>query len=121
MQSKLTGGMIRSATIIETVIAMLLLLITFSAGMVVFLRVTSTGVNDQRSRAKNLTELVADSLSATRNREDLRLERAGLQFQISYKADLERRGLIIMKVSATDSTNLYEYTKFLMTDEEAKD
>lgn len=106
---------LRSATIIETVVALLILMISFSAGMVIYNKVIGAGINAEGLRAASSAEFIADSLLMTGAREDQVLsEREGHLFEVKYTADPLRPGLMIMRVICRDSSRvLAENTRLI--------
>jgi hypothetical protein len=99
---KLKGLKIKSATIMETIVAMLILMISFSAGMVIYNNILSAGVNDQAMRASLEAEFVADSLIRADNEDAQQLSRSGLVYEVKYTADERNPGLAIMSVICRD-------------------
>lgn len=114
--------MIRSATLIETIIALLILMIAFSAGMMIFLRIVSSGVNDSKSSAGMEAEFLADSLANEHTYQSLQLAKGGNIFRVNYSTDQKHQGLIILSVSVSDSSEiqLAEHTRYILKDETAE-
>jgi len=107
MQGSVMHKKLRSATIIETVVALLILLISFSAGMVIYNKIIGAGINAEELRAASSAEFIADSLSHAGVQEDQLLQgNGGHLFEVRYTADPQRPGLTILKVVCRDSSKV---------------
>jgi hypothetical protein len=120
---KMKRHKIKSATIMETIVAMLILMISFSAGMVIYNNILSAGVNDQAMRASLEVEFVADSLIRAGNEEAQQLSRSGLVYEVKYTADERNPGLVIMSVVCRDEQKrqLAENVRLIESDGEGQD
>jgi len=105
VQGKLRHKKLKSATIIETVIALLILMISFSAGMVIYNRIIASGVNDLEMKAGLEAEFIADSLGMTGNREDMEIVRPEYTCQVRYSSSEGYPSLIRMSVTALDANH----------------
>ncbi|TCC99769.1 hypothetical protein [Pedobacter psychroterrae] len=102
MQVRIKDIKLKSATIVETIIALLILMISFSAGMVIYTKVLTTGVNNGQLRADAEARFLMDSLSTARNTEPARLVRQKSVFELSYVVDERFPGMLLMKMTGTD-------------------
>jgi len=118
MHRKIIHKKLAAATIIETVVALLIVMISFSAGLVIYNRIISTGVNDQQLHAGLQTVVVADSLLQVTDIQDQQLISGGQHFTIRYSA-AQFPGLMLMKVICTDGNGqqLAEQIRLIKQDE----
>jgi hypothetical protein len=120
---KLKRHKIKSATIMETIVAMLILMISFSAGMVIYNNILNAGVNDQALHAGLEAEFVADSLVRIGNRGEHQLSRSGLLYEVKYTADERNPDLMIMSVVCRDEhqKQLAEKVRLIESDGKEQD
>jgi len=101
MSPSLASRKLKSSTMIETLVALVILMIAFAFGMVIFMKVTTTGGNGKTMRIVNQCQFLADSLINADEKKDMHL----LQNGISYKVQFEkgrRQGTLIMNIQAED-------------------
>lgn len=102
MLAKLVSQKLASATVIETVIALLILMISFSAGMSITGGITEAGVSDLALRADAEIEFIADSLAGSNQREEtMRIQKPDQLIEIGYEGDSLHTGVILMKITST--------------------
>lgn len=102
---------LKSATVVETVIALLILMISFSAGMVIYTRVMTSGVNNEQLRAENELMFMMDSLSVSGHFEPVRLTRNNNIIEVTYSEDEQFPGLLLMTASCTDEQGVVSLTR----------
>lgn len=115
MSSSIVSRKLRSSTMIETLVALVLLMIAFSFGMVIFLRVTSTGPSDKKMRAHNHCELLADSLMQADEKRDIHLVQNEILYKVSFRAREEQPDILVMNILAEDpkGTLITEYVQLI--------
>lgn len=123
MLGKMKGRKLKSATIMETIVAMLILMISFSAGMVIYNNILNAGVNDLAMRSALEAEFVADSLIRAGNEDAQQLSRLGLVYEVKYKADELHSGLMVMSVVCRDEhkKQLAEHVRLIESDGKGQD
>jgi len=93
---------LKAATVIETVMAMLILMISVSAGLMIYGRLTATGVNDRALRADLAMTLVADSIAAGGGFSDEVVQRDGFTVEMKFTEDARFRGAWVMTAVCRD-------------------
>ena len=99
MQIRLKTMKLKSATVIETIIALLILMISFSAGMVIYNRVVSSGVSNEKLRMENEVLFLMDSLEAAGVSDPLKIVKSSGVFEVSYTADERFPGMLLMEMT----------------------
>jgi len=122
MQVGIKDIKLQSATIVETIIALLILMISFSAGMVIYTKVLAKGVNNEQLRAEAELMFLADSLIIERNADPIKLNRSQRIFEFGYIIDERYPQLMLMKMTCTDGKGLVlvEHLKWVRKHEEGK-
>ncbi|WP_285060248.1 hypothetical protein [Pedobacter ginsengisoli] len=107
----------------ETIAAMLILMISFSAGMVIYNNILGAGVNDLAMHSGLEAEFIADSLIRSGNMEAQQLSRSGLVYEVKYTADQRNPGLVIMSVVCRDEhkKQLAENVRLIESDGKGQD
>lgn len=115
MSSSIMSRKLRSSTMIETLVALVLLMIAFSFGMVIFMKVTSTGASDKKMRADNHCELLADSLMQADEKRDIHQVQNGISYKVSFRASEEQPDILVMNILAEDpkGTLITEYVQLI--------
>jgi len=96
---------LKSATLVETIVALLILMISFSAGMVIYNRILSTGINDLKMKGEFTVSVIADSLQHTKVFQNQRIQKEGLSYELSYVNDQHHPGLTLLKVVCVSEDN----------------
>lgn len=104
MLAKITQAKLRSSTIIETVVAVLILLISFSIGMMIYNQVMQSTYSDSRLSANLEQDLVADSLIRSGVFETQVLKRKDLSYNIDFKTDENYPNLLILTMECQDQS-----------------
>jgi type II secretory pathway pseudopilin PulG len=102
MSAAMIGRQLKSSTMIETLVALVILMIAFSFGMVIFMKVTTTGSSSKQMRTNNQCKFLVDSLTLADERRDMTVFKDGISYKISFKADAQQPGILIMSVLAED-------------------
>ena len=102
MPVRINDTKLKSATVMETIIALLILMISFSAGMVIYTKVMTSGVSNEQLRADNELMFVMDSLSMVGHFEPVRLIRKNKVVEVVYSPDEEFTGMLLMSAICTD-------------------
>lgn len=107
----------------ETIVAMLILMISFSAGMVIYNNILNAGVNDQALQGGLEAEFVADSLVSVGNEDAQQLSRSGLVYEVKYTTDERNPNLRIMHVVCRDEhqKQLAENIRLIESDGKGQD
>jgi len=103
MLAELKSKKIAAATIVETVIALLILMISFASGMVIYGQIVASGVKQQHLQASMETELVLDSLLAAGQREGEVLRFSGRRIKLELRADERFTGAQVVQATCRDS------------------
>lgn len=93
---------VRASSIIETIVAVLILLLSFAAGIAMYNQVVLSTYSGLKLRAKLEQGFVADSLVCAGKFEDGAVERQGMRFEVSYKAHDSYPALLVMHVEGYD-------------------
>lgn len=118
MLVKIKAAKLKSATIVETIVAMLILMISFGCGMVIYNKILGAGINDQAMRAETETSFVADSLARTGDTSDRQLLRWGRTYQVKYTIERQYPGLKRMQVICREGNQqLAEVYRLIESDE----
>ncbi|RYE55653.1 MAG: hypothetical protein EOP48_09745 [Sphingobacteriales bacterium] len=115
MQIRIKEVKLKSATVIETIIALLIMMISFSAGMVIYTKVLTRGVNNKQLRADNELLFLMDSLTTAGNFEPVRLIREEHVFEAVYTVDERFPEMLLMKMTCSDQQGkvLAEHLKWV--------
>lgn len=102
----------------ETVIAMLILMISVTAGLVIYGRLAGTGVNDQALRAGLYTDLVTDSLAAADSFQDQVIQQNGFTVAVKFSEVVRFKGAWVLAAVCRDSEGkiLAEVSKIVTGD-----
>jgi len=87
---------------IETLVALVILMIAFSFGIVIFMKVTTSGVSGKRMHATNRCKFLADSLIQVAERKDILLFQDGITYKVTFKPDPKTPEILIMNVVAEE-------------------
>ena len=119
MLAQLKHKKFAAATIVETVIALLILMISFASGMVIYGQIVGSGVKQQQLQASMETELVLDSLLAIGQREGEVLRSSGRRIKLELRADERLIEAQVVQATCRDAQGnvLAEITK-LIADED---
>lgn len=122
MQVKLKDIKLKAATLIETIIALLILMISFYAGIVIYTRVMLNGINNEQLRANAELIFLADSLNVAKNSEPLILVRNQKVYQFGYTTDERYAELLLMRMTCADEKGLRlaEHFRWITNDEARK-
>jgi hypothetical protein len=114
---------LKSATIVETIVALLILMISFSAGMVIYNRILSTGINDLKMNAELTAGVIADSLHRAGTFNDQRIQKEGVVYEVAFVNDQRYPELKVLKVICTDENNkpLAVYSRLINSNEKGQD
>lgn len=104
MLAKMKRATCKASTVMEAIIAALILLIAFSAGMVICSRVLTGSWSDTKLQAEFEQRVLADSLAAATAQTDQVLDNGALKFEVSFVADPQYKGLTRMQIKALDAT-----------------
>jgi hypothetical protein len=96
---------------IETLVALVILMIAFSFGMIIFMKVTTTGSSGKQMRTSNRCKFLADSLTLADERRDMTVFQDGTTYKIIFKPDAQLPGILVMSVLAEDIKGV-QITKF---------
>lgn len=123
MSSAIIGRKLKSSTMIETLVALVILMIAFSFGMVIFLKVTTTGSSGKRMRTSNRCKFLADSLTLADERRDMMVFQDGITYKISFKPDAQQPEILIMDVLAEDTKGdqITQYQQLILDNEKPQD
>lgn len=88
---------------IETVIAMLILMISVTAGLVIYGRLAGTGVNDRAFRAGLYTDLVTDSLAAAGSFQDQVIQQDAFTVTVKFSEVVRFKGAWVLDAVCSDS------------------
>lgn len=102
MLVKITTGKIKASSIIETIVAVLVLLLSFAAGMAMYNQVVLSTYSGLKLRAQLEQGLVADSLVCTGKYEDTIVERQDMRFEVTYKTQDTYPALLVMHLEGYD-------------------
>jgi hypothetical protein len=93
---------LKASSIIETIVAVLILLLSFTAGMVMYNKVVQSTYSGLRLRAQLQQGFVADSLAHSGGLEDGLVEREDIRFEVNYKAHDIYPSLLVMRLQGYD-------------------
>ncbi len=93
---------LKSSSIIETIVAVLILLLSFAAGIAIYNQVLLSTYSGIQLRANLEQGLVADSLTRAGGFEPQVLERRDLRFEVAYTASEKYPGLMMMHLQGYD-------------------
>ncbi|HKG05287.1 MAG TPA: hypothetical protein VKB19_02460 [Pedobacter sp.] len=102
MLGGLTHKKLQSATIVETVIALLILMISFASGMVIYGQIVGTGVNQRRLQAETDTEFVLDSLLSSGGLTNQQINRGDRVIEIQRSQDKRYNEVTVVKAICRD-------------------
>lgn len=102
MLAMVRGGKCSGSSIVETIVAVLILLLSFAAGISLYNQVMLGTYSDVKLRANLQQAFVADSLLRAGGFEDQVLEREGLRFELDYKPSEAYPGLLVMQLQCFD-------------------
>lgn len=102
MLAKLNMYKCKASTIMEAIVAALILLIGFSLGMVIYNRVLQSSWSAVALRCGLEQQVLADSLSSAGEQRDQVIAKDGLRFEVSFKASEAYKGLQQMQIKALD-------------------
>lgn len=91
-----------ASSIIETIVAVLILLLSFAAGMVMYNNVVQSTYSGLKLRAQLQQSLVADSLVCAGELQDGKVERQNIRFEVTYKAHDTYPALLVMRLQGYD-------------------
>jgi hypothetical protein len=86
---------------IETLVALVILMIAFAFGMVIFMKVTTSGSNGKIMRTGNRCQFLADSLMHADEKRDMQLLENGISYEVQFKQG-KQQGTLIMNILAED-------------------
>jgi hypothetical protein len=120
MQIRMINAMLKSSTVVETIVALLVLMISFSAGMVIYNKVLISGVNAKNMRNDNELVFLMDSLVTAAAEEPARILRPSGAFESSYLADERFPGLLLMEMKwiGTNGVIVAKRQKWIRRNEE---
>ncbi|WP_316812815.1 hypothetical protein [Pedobacter heparinus] len=112
-------GKLSGSSIVETIVAVLILLLSFAAGISLYNQVMLSTYSDVKLRANLEQAFVADSLLSAGGFEDQVLERGPLRFELDYKPSEAYPGLLVMQLQCYDrsGTKLSEFRRMIKTDD----
>lgn len=93
---------LRSSSIIETIVAVLILLLSFSAGMVLYNQVLQSTYSGIKLRANLEQGLIADSLVNAGLFENGQASRQDMRYEWTYTRDEQYPGLLVMALQVYD-------------------
>lgn len=110
---------LNGSSIVETIVAVLILLLSFGAGISLYNQVMLSTYSDVKLRANLEQAFVADSLIRAGGLEDQVLERDSLRFELDYKPSEAYPGLLVMRLQCYDlsGTKLSELRRMIKTDD----
>lgn len=97
---------LKSSSIIETIVAVLILLISFALGMMIYNKVMQSTYADVRLRANLEQGLVADSLIQAGTFKHELFKRHDLSFEVNYKAQEGYPELLVMDLQCFDGAGV---------------
>jgi hypothetical protein len=120
MSPSIATRKLKSSTMIETLVALVILMIAFGFGMVIFMKVTTTGGNGKILRTGNQCRFLADSLMHADHKRDMHLLENGISYKIQFEKG-HQQGTLIMSILAEDLKGelITEYHQ-LMQDEQSQ-
>lgn len=99
MSPSLASRKLKSSTMIETLVALVILMIAF--GMVIFMKVTTSGSNGKIMRTGNQCQFLADSLIHADEKRDMQVLENGISYKVQFKQG-NQQGTLIMNILAED-------------------
>ncbi|MBB5440943.1 hypothetical protein HDC92_004647 [Pedobacter sp. AK017] len=113
------GRKLNGSSIIETIVAVLILLLSFAAGISLYSQVMLSTYSDVKLRASLEQGFVADSLISAGVFEDQVLQRGELHFELGYKPVERYPGLLLMQLQCYDlsGTKLSELRRMIRRDD----
>lgn len=103
MQNEITGLKLKSATIVETIIALLILMFSFSAGMVIYTKLFANGINASELRADAELLFLMDSLCSSENIIPIKLVKNEHLFELQYFPYQGFPQLLLITMTCKDS------------------
>jgi len=104
MLAKIIQTKLKGVTVMETVIALVVLMISFSCGMVIYTKVLRTGIREESLRASLGLKALADSLVACPipSNEDMIFRKNDLTFELKYLSDQAYPGMKVLSITVRD-------------------
>lgn len=114
---------LRASSIIETIVAVLILLLSFAAGIAMYNQVVLSTYSGLKLRAQLEQGAVADSLACTGRFEDGFVERRDMRFKVAYEAHNKYPALLVMRLKGYDlaGNKLSELVKMVRRPDETAD
>ena len=114
---------VKASSIIETIVAVLILLLSFAAGIAMYNQVVLSTYSGLKLRARMEQGAVADSLVCTGRFEDGFIERQDMRFEVAYKAQDKYPALLVMRLEGYDlaGNKLSELVKMVRRPDETAD
>lgn len=104
MRFEIGSAGLKSSSIVETIVAVLILLISFALGMMIYNNVMQSTYADIKSRANLEQGMVADSLIQAGHFEKELFKRNDLSYEVNYKAQVGYPELLVMELQCFDGS-----------------
>lgn len=102
MLAELKHKKLGSATLVETLVALLILMISFSCGMAIYQKLLDAGMSETALGHSDRMQLIADSLEAVEAQRDVVLKFREGSYEVRYVASPQYAGTVLMRVVCVD-------------------
>lgn len=111
------GHTLKASSVLETIIAALVILLSFSAGMMLYHKTLHSGWSGLKTRAVFESSRLADSLAQAPEKSDQEIVRTAIRYEVRFEQDERFEDLLYLHLAAYDRSGQYLYELNRMIDE----